>query len=56
LVPVKKLKVGSVTATHQCDPHAAAAFTDLADLTGLAFEWAVCYHHLIPDLKGERLG
>jgi len=52
LVPVKKLKVGSVTATRQCDPHAAAALTDRADLTGLAFERAVCYYHLIPDPKG----
>lgn len=50
------MKFRSVIVTHKRDPHAAAAFTKLTDLTDLAFEWAVCYHHSIPDPKGSATG
>lgn len=50
------MKLRSVTATRKHDPHAAAAFTKLMDLTDLAFERAVCYHNSIPDPKGSATG
>jgi hypothetical protein len=56
LVPVKKQKLGTVTATLQGDPHATAAFTDLANLTNLAFVWAGCYYHLIANVKRSAAG
>jgi hypothetical protein len=56
LVPVKKQKVGTVTATLQGDPHAAAAFTDLANLADLTFVWAGCYYHLIAGVKRSTSG
>jgi hypothetical protein len=46
------MKLRSVAAAQQCDPHAAPAFAKLTDFTDLAFERAFCYHYSIPDPKG----
>jgi hypothetical protein len=50
------MKVRNIAAAQQCHPHTAPAFAKLMDLTDLAFERAVCYHHSIPDPKGSAAG